>query len=102
MSSGRRLTRYDKDHPKPKEPAMTDELVERVAEEIRKIYYDDAPIVESPSKDAARAAIAIALEEAAKVADENACDCCFYIAAAIRAMIPNGNDRAPDDTGSAE
>jgi hypothetical protein len=31
-----------------------DDLVEHVAEEIRKIYYDDAPIVESPSKDAAR------------------------------------------------
>jgi hypothetical protein len=34
----------------------------------------------------ADAAIAVALEEAARVADENACDCCFYIAAAIRGM----------------
>ena len=34
----------------------------------------------------ASAAIAIVLEQAAKVADENACDCCFYIAAAIRAL----------------
>jgi hypothetical protein len=76
---------------------MSDDLVERVA-----LAFCGKDVPCKMCRNDAKKAIAIALEEAAKVADENACDCCFYIAAAIRAMIPNGNDRAPDDTGSAE
>jgi hypothetical protein len=71
---------------------MSDDLVERVADLVR---HNTDPIA------IAEEAIAIALEEAARVADETITrDQC--VAAAIRAMIPNGNDPAPDDTGSAE
>jgi hypothetical protein len=66
---------------------MSDDLVERVVHafmqyELSRQHLDRHGF--------AKAAIAIALEEAARVADENACDCCFYIAAAIRALINNG------------
>jgi hypothetical protein len=110
MSSGRRLTRYDKDHPKPKEPAMTDDLVERVARVLAsangfdpdEICDNHTPTCPGPVwrlyQGTAKAAIAIALEDAAKVAEERVAYSTGQavirdsIAAAIRAMIKEKND----------
>jgi len=85
---------------------MTD-LVERVAllEKAFNAYREAAPYDVLPSAFGVEAAIAIVLEEAARVAEsyEPRCDTCPRgVAAAIRAMIPSGNDPAQDDTGSAE
>jgi hypothetical protein len=97
---------------------MSDDLVERVA---RAIYEADESNL-TPHSVLARAAIAIALEEAARVAEAKADEwatewrkglkCDSYLegmsdgadeaAAAIRAMIPSGNDPASNDTGNAE
>jgi hypothetical protein len=87
--------------------AVTDDLVERVAQ----LYWDKWQVSDHGL---ARKALAIALEEAALVsrppshmlgsADSYANGyraACADIAAAIRAMIPNGNDPARDDTGNA-
>jgi hypothetical protein len=65
-----------------------DDLVERVA----LAFCNKVPPCKMCRNDAKKA-IAIALEEAAKVADANAhaeCDVAEQIAAAIRAMINNG------------
>jgi hypothetical protein len=88
------------------------DLVERVARALCDAEWGDG-IWDKPGllseeterksyRELARAAVAIALEEAAKVADENACDCCFYIAAAIRAMIPTGNAPAQNDDADSK
>jgi hypothetical protein len=52
----------------------------------------------------AKKAVAIALEKAAQFVQEECHDYddAHRIAAAIRGMIPNGNDPAQDDTGNAE
>ena len=75
---------------------MSDDLVERVARELRTLYSDEAVAVcDSVAYEAWRAAIAVALEEAAMVCerrfmgdhtreDMEARRC----AAAIRALIP--------------
>jgi len=82
------------------------DLVERV---VAAMYNDPTDV-----RTATKRGIAIALEEAAKVAaaqtDEYPIDdfdrginCGIRVAAAaIRAMIPSGNDPAQDDPGSAE
>ena len=89
---------------------MTDDLVERANAAYWKCDRIDHPTHQERLADA----IAIALEEAARVADKivpeearNAHEygylaACEDIAAAIRAMIPSGNDPAQDDTGNAE
>jgi hypothetical protein len=62
--------------------------------------YNDPTDVRTATK----RGIAIALEEAARVAEsyEPRCDTCPRgAAAAIRAMIPSGNDQASDATGNA-
>lgn len=69
-----------------------DDLVERVAQAIRHWYNEDAPVTDRPSTVAARAAIAVALEEAATIIERRATirhgyDAHFD-AAALRAMIP--------------
>jgi hypothetical protein len=77
---------------------MTDDLVERVA----LAFCNKVPPCKMCRNDAKKA-IAIALEEAADAVSEVG-DCAeagAYIAA-IRAMIPSGNDPAPDATGNAE
>ena len=74
-----------------------DDLVERVA----LAFCNKVPPCKMCCNDA-KTAIALALEEAARVADENACDCCFYIAAAIRAMIPTGNAPAQNDDADSK
>ena len=73
------------------------DLVERVARELGAAQYDML------IRQRIRKTIAIALEEAAKVADE-AGDCIDGkdIADAIRAMIPSGNDPAPDDNADSK
>ena len=77
---------------------MSDDLVERVARAINATSYNGCEpgndevraCVDPPCqcRAAARAFIALALEEAAKVADENKHFFGFQVAAAIRAMIP--------------
>jgi hypothetical protein len=88
---------------------MSDDLVERVAQGIATTQDDDwnnpalfmvdandtAESGREAYRDMARVAIAIALHEAAKVAEsyEPRCDTCPRgVAAAIRAMINNGEE----------
>jgi fructose 1,6-bisphosphatase len=98
------------------------ELVERVAQGIATTQDDDwnnpalfmadandtAESGREAYRDMAHAAIAIALEEAAKVAEERVAYSTGQavirdsIAAAIRAMIPNGNDPAQDDDADSK
>jgi hypothetical protein len=87
---------------------MSDDLVERVARAMADERWGD-PELWGLLKDEAKAAIAIALEEAARVAEiyqENEitdeCGNRIWPSAAIRAMIPSGTIPAPDDTGNAE
>jgi hypothetical protein len=96
---------------------MSDDLVERVARAmcrerhpcwsiVSEIFETDYDRQATEFRDYARAAIAIALEEAARVADRYEIPMCetsaSHIAAAIRAMIPNGTIPAQDDTGNSE
>jgi hypothetical protein len=85
------------------------ELVERVA----LAFCNKVPPCKMCRNDAKKA-IAIALEEAARTTESanfqyavtagsvEVTDVRTTIAAAIRAMIPSGNDPASDDTGNAE
>ena len=79
---------------------MTD-LVERVVDAMLRARVSGGGVEHE-----AHVAIRLALEEAAKVADEFESDADPdagpALAAAIRAMIPTGNDPEPDDTGNAE
>lgn len=91
---------YDKLH----QSEMQDDLVERVAREIHDglggdgwgycCYGGNEEFHKADElRSAARAAIAVALEEAAKVADayDPRCDVCPRgVATAIRALIPKG------------
>jgi fructose 1,6-bisphosphatase len=76
------------------------DLVERV---VAAMYNDPTDV-----RTATKRGIAIALEEAAKVAEERVAYSTGQavirdsIAAAIRAMIPSGNAPAQDDPGNAE
>jgi hypothetical protein len=95
---------------------MSDDLVERVARAIAfetGYTWGSSALEHDAFRDGARAAIRIALEEAARVAElapynrgGMVCGCSEglsnWTAAAIRGMIPNGNDPAQDDTGNAE
>ena len=100
---------------------MSDDLVERVALMLRTVYATEAD-----RRLAARAAIALALEEAAKVAEADAKKSgwlvaaqlgltedeqqqfnqsaakALEIAAAIRAMIPTGNAPAQNDDADSK
>jgi hypothetical protein len=90
--------RFSKSYDKLYLSEKQDDLVERVARAIRHWYNDDAPATDRPSTVAARAAIAVALEEAAKVCerrfmgDHNREDMeARRCAAAIRALITKEN-----------
>jgi hypothetical protein len=82
------------------------DLVERVARAIEQSMENARlfPAGNSPYEPEARAAVRLALEEAAQfVQDEcHDYDDAHRIAAAIRAMIPSGIIPAQDDTGNAE
>lgn len=65
---------------------MSDDLVECVA--LRDKAVLRYQLNKHAYRDVVAAAIAVALEEAAKVADENKHFFGFQVAAAIRAMIP--------------
>ncbi len=87
---------------------MSDELVERVARAIAAAKMGLSSNGErlpdefwKPSVPAAIDICAIALEEAAKVVETTPAKR-WELAAAIRAMIPSGNDPAQDDTGNAK
>jgi hypothetical protein len=71
---------------------------------VSEIFETDHDRQATEFRDYARVVIAIALEEAAQfVQDEcHDYDDAHRIAAAIRAMVPSGNDPAQDDPGSAE
>jgi hypothetical protein len=72
---------------------MSDDLVERVARAMASSRWSDAELW-GLLKDEALIAIAIAQEEAAKVAEGNKCNSCWMaerIAAAIRALIKETN-----------
>jgi hypothetical protein len=76
------------------------DLVERVVDEMLRVRAGGGGVEHE-----AHVAIALALEEAAKVTEsyEPRCDTCPRgVAAAIRAMIPTGTIPAQDDTGSAK
>lgn len=82
---------------------MSDDLVERVAQAMwmadvepydptNRIPFEQAPeSAQAYCRAEARAAIALALEEAAKLADENKHFFGFQVAAAIRALIHKEN-----------
>jgi hypothetical protein len=82
------------------------DLVERVARKLASFRSTEHDWERYEQE--ARALTRIALEEAAKVAEshrgtwEEEEAAAKRIAAAIRAMIPSGNDPARDDTGNAE
>jgi hypothetical protein len=99
---------------------MNDDLTERVARVmcrerhpcwsiVSEIFETDHDRQATEFRDYARAAIAIALEKAARVVTEHYQELStehrlllLNRAAAIRAMIPSGNDPAQDDTSNAE
>jgi hypothetical protein len=87
---------------------MSDDLVERVA-----LAFCGKDVPCKMCRNDAKKAIAAALEEAARVCEDELVgsfdqysegynDGCKESAAAIRAMIPSGTALAQDDTGSAE
>jgi hypothetical protein len=78
-----------------------DDLVERVAKELAMNCRCAMACDWRDHRGDARVAIAIALEEAAKKLEGWGDIYGRNAAAAIRAMIPNGNEPAQDDTGNA-